>query len=231
MQIKNANGHMAIGVFLCPLLFSVFFSLPNKLHAAADALDYQPFATRDQNIFNLIHGQALPSNAALIKHKDTQWSGSLAITNTLNIKSNEEESIYLDYESYRFNLSYQYGLNENWNLKFDLPIIHLGGGFLDSSIDHWHDFFGLPGANRPFITDNQYNINYTYQNLPLINANSPTTSLGDLQISAARKFIENGNTAISLWASLKLPTGNENKLAGNGATRHFSVVSIKSKTE
>ena len=74
---------------------------------------------------------------------------SLIITNTLNIQNNNIESIYLDYEAYRFNLAYQYGLDENWNIKFDIPLIHQSGGIFDSSIDKWHDFFGLPGGQRP----------------------------------------------------------------------------------
>ena len=94
---------------------------------------FHPFAARDQNLFNLIHGQALPTNARLNKKAQGLWSSSLIITNTLNIESNSNESIYLDYEAYRFNLGYQYGINDNWNLKLDIPLIHQSGGVFDSA--------------------------------------------------------------------------------------------------
>jgi len=154
----------------------------------------------------------------LIKETETQWSTSLIITNTLNIEANANESIYLDYESYRFNLSYQYGLNRNWNLKLDLPIIHQSGGFLDSAIDSWHSFFGLPQANRPFIPHDEYEISYAVQNQTPINLNESNTTLGDLQIAAARSILDKEKTSISLWTSIKLPTGDKNKLSSNGAT-------------
>jgi len=70
------------------------------------AIGFEPFSTRDQNILNLLHGQALPTNASLVNSSQSKWNTSLIITNTLNIESNDNESIYLDYESYRFNLSY-----------------------------------------------------------------------------------------------------------------------------
>ena len=196
----------------------MLLGLPTHLTAAPDAIDYSPFEIREQNLFNLIHGQALPTNAALIKNNEHLWSSSLVISNTLNIDSSANESIYLDYETYRFNFSYQYGLGDHWNLKLDIPLLHQSGGFLDSSIDSWHEFFGLPRANRPFIEDNQYHINYTSGTQSLVDLNEASTTLGDIQIAAARSLINNNNTSLSLWAGLKLATGDKNKLSSSGAT-------------
>ncbi|RKZ62066.1 MAG: hypothetical protein DRQ44_11315 [Gammaproteobacteria bacterium] len=204
-------------VWLC-LLISLF---PAHLIASTEndnQADFQPFETRDQNLFNLIHGQALPTNARLNSQSQGLWSSSLAITNTLNIQSNNNEDIYLDFEAYRFNFSYQYGLNDKWNLKLDVPLIYQSGGFFDSAIDSWHEFWGLPRANRPLVEDNQYDIQYAYQSQTLVDLNESSTTLGDIQLAIARSLIENNSTTMSLWASVKLPTGNEDKLTSNGAT-------------
>ncbi|MBE9568105.1 MAG: DUF3187 family protein, partial [Proteobacteria bacterium] len=154
--MKNANRRDAVGVFLFLRIFIAATILPLTLPATlfadtSDRIDYNPFETRDQNLLNLIHGQPLPTNASLNKRSQGLWSSSLIITNTLNIESSAREDIRLDYESYRFNLSYQYGLNEDWNLKFDVPIIHQGGGIFDSAIEDWHEFFGLPNGKRPGV--------------------------------------------------------------------------------
>ncbi len=199
-------------------LWLLFFSFPAQLLASADNSDFYPFETRDQNLFNLIHGQSLPTNARLNKKSQGRWSNSLVITNTLNIESNSNEDIYLDYEAYRFNFSYQYGLNKNWNLKLDVPLTHQGGGVFDSAIDDWHEFFGLPRANRPFVEHNQYSIQYTGQSQVMLDLNEASTSLGDIQIAVARSIIESSGMTMSLWASLKLPTGNKDRLSSNGAT-------------
>lgn len=192
--------------------------IPTQIFAANNQTDFQPFETRDQNLFNLIHGQPLPSNARLNKKSQARWSSSLAITSAINIESTASESIYLDYEAYRFNLSYQYGLNENWNLKLDVPLIYQSGGIFDSAIDEWHGFFGLPDGKRPFVTRDQYDVQYSDNTQTLVRLDEASSALGDIQIAVARSLVESSDTTISLWGSLKLPTGNEDKLTSNGAT-------------
>ena len=220
-------------VWLNLLFVTLFTSLSataghTKYNSDNDAADFHPFETRDQNLFNLIHGQALPTNARLNKKAQGLWSSSLIITNTTNIENNNE-SIYLDYEAYRFNLSYQYGLNENWNLKFDIPVIHQSGGIFDSAIDQWHEFLGLPRGQRPTVEHDQYDIRYDFQSQPLVNLDKTSTSLGDIQIAVARVLVANSDTTMSLWASVKLPTGDKNKLTGNGATDFSAWLAINQR--
>ena len=99
-----------------------------------------------------------------------------------------------------------------------MPLLHQSGGAFDSAIDRWHEFWGLPRASRPFFEENQYIIQYSDQNQGLIDLNETSTTLGDIQVAAALSLIENSSTAMSLWASIKLPTGNADKLSGSGAT-------------
>ena len=214
--LKNVSGLTAFGVFLC-LCITAHTTSVSAAEEIINKRDFHPFETRDQNLFNLIHGQALPTNAWLNDKSQASWSSSLIITNTLNIGSNSNESIYLDYEAYRFNLAYQYGLSKDWNLKLDVPLIYQSGGIFDSAIDSWHEFFGMRSGNRPFVERNQYDIQYAYQSQALLDLNEASTSLGDIQVAIARSVIDDDRTNMSLWASLKLPTGDEEKLTGNGA--------------
>lgn len=214
--MKNVDGLTALGVFLC-LCILVRPILASASDDAVNQSDFHPFETRDQNLLNMIHGQALPTDASLNKKSQSLWSSSLIITNTLNIASNSNEDIYLDYETYRFNLSYQYGLNENWNLKVDIPLIYQGGGIFDSAIESWHEFFGMPNGNRPYVAQDQYDIRYAWQSQTLVDLSQPSTSLGDIQLAIARSILEDSHTSMSLWASLKLPTGDEARLTSNGA--------------
>ena len=66
----------------------------------------------------------------------------------------------MDYESYHLQLGFLYGINDDWALKVDIPYIYYGSGFLDSTVDSWHDTFSLPEGNRPDIPNNQFNIIY-----------------------------------------------------------------------
>jgi hypothetical protein len=87
----------------------------------------------------------------------------------------------------------------------------------------------LPEASRPFVENNQYNINYASQGKTFLNLNEENLSLGDLQIAAAHKLIDDESTAISVWASLKLPTGNKNKATGNGSVDASVWLAINKK--
>jgi hypothetical protein len=183
---------------------------------ASDRYLYQPFDTRDQNLFNLIHGQPLPTNAQLTASGTDRYTVTLVTTNALNIENNGSEQIYLDYETYRLNLAYQYGLTGNWNIKLDIPILHQGSGMFDSAIDNWHQFWGFRRGNRPVVEHNHYQVSYANLNTDF-QLDDGSTSLGDIQLAVARRFTETERSSLSLWAAIKLPTGDEKRLAGNGA--------------
>ncbi len=179
--------------------------------------DFSPFQTHDQNPFNLIQGQPLPVNAQLTAEDQLLWSSNLAITNTLNSQQSGNQSIKLDFESYRINIGLEYGLSNNWAIKINLPLIRKGGGFLDSSINDWHKFFRLPQGNRPTTANNQYRIQRTQNGSTVTRLQSADSGAGDLQLSLANQFYTTPETSISLWTGLNLPTGNSAKLNGNGA--------------
>ena len=201
------------------LCSTVFFSL----FSSSTRADFQPFEIRDQNLLNLIHGQPLPTDARLVAKSTGRWSSGLIITNTTNIQNSDNpnqvsEDIYLDYEAWRFNLSYQHGLKDDWNLRIDIPIVYQSGGIFDSSIDNWHQFFGLPRGQRPTVAHNQYLIQYEIDSSSRIDLGESSTSLGDIQLAAAHTLIDSDATQLSLWANLKLPTGNVDKLTSSGSS-------------
>jgi hypothetical protein len=201
---KSPDHGFTIGAFLCLLLTT--------------SINAQPFLTQDQNPFSLIHGQPQPVAAKLPASGNTQWSLTLDITNTLNSDSSNTESLLLDFESYNLRYSLLHGLNDNWAIKIDIPIIHYGRGFLDNTIDNWHDFFGLPRANRPYVADDQYRIKYVKNGQTQIDFNTPHSDLGDIQIALGKSIIEQEGSALSLWLATDLPTGEASSLIGNDSS-------------
>ena len=148
----------------------------------------------------------------------TQWSATLDVTNTLNAELNSSENLYIDFEAYNLRFAWLYGLNENWALRIELPLIHYGGGFLDNTIDSWHEFFGLPRASRPNVTDNQFRIYYARNGQPLINLNAAHSGIGDIQLALGRNILKNQNSTLSGWVSIDLPTGEQARLTGNDSS-------------
>jgi hypothetical protein len=201
---KSLNGHYAIGAFLClPVLSTAIAS---------------PFLTQDQNPFTLIHGQPQPASATLPTEGTLDWSLGLDITNTLNGEAANQEGLFMDYESYHLRLGLAYGFKKNWALGFDIPYLYYGGGFLDNTVESWHDTFGLPQGGRPNVDSDQFRIAYSRNGAPVIDLDSSSGGLGDIQLSLGRQLFKNAQTAFSVWSSIDLPTGDANELRGNDAS-------------
>lgn len=160
--------------------------------------------------------------AQLPEANTAQWSLTLDVTNTLNYETNNSETLFIDFESYNLRLAWLYGLNEDWALKVDIPLIYYGEGFLDNTIDSWHEFFHLPRADRPNVTDNQFHIFYEKNGQTLINLDTADSHLADIQIALGRKMAQTQNSTLSLWASTDLATGDQTNLSGNDSS-DFSI--------
>ena len=208
---KSPGCSFCIGAFL-RLAFIAYFIASTTVSAA------QPFLTQDQNPFSLIHGLPQAVTTQLPEADTSQWSLTLDITNTLNYESRNTENILLDYESYNLRFSWLHSLNEDWALKVDIPLIYYGEGFLDNTIDSWHEFFHLPRANRPNVTDNQFNIFYEKNSQTLVNLVTASSGLSDIQIALGKNITQARNSRLSLWVSADVPTGDQLNLTGNDSS-------------
>ena len=211
MFSKSPDCKSCIGAFLRLLLLACF-----AISTSASAA--QAFLTQDQNPFSLIHGQPQAVAARLPEAGTTHWSLTLDIANTLNSESINTEKLIVDFESYNLGLVWLYALNKDWAVKIDLALIHYGSGFLDNTIDSWHDFFSLPRASRPLVADNQFQIFYEQDGKVLVNIDTPNSSIGDIQIALGRNIFRENDSALSLWLATDLPTGDANNLIGNDSS-------------
>ncbi len=201
----------------------LFFILTLITSLSVQAEHPSPFNTRDQSPFSLIFGLPLASSASLLPKQQSRWISSLNISNTVNAQSknqgaNNSEKLFIDIETWNINLLYDYGLKENWMLRVQLPYVVNSGGFLDSAIDAYHQATGLPEGVRPFVPQDQIDLNYQLNNQRLIELNDKQNALGDISIALAWQASKSTDGALSYWLSLKLPTGDANKLSGSGAT-------------
>jgi uncharacterized protein DUF3187 len=177
-----------------------------------------PFLTRNESPFALIFGLPLASSAKLLQSNQSRWISSLNISNTINSQAKNNESLFIDVETLNINFIYDYGLKENWMLRVQLPYITHSGGFLDSAIDGYHQALGLPEDIRPDFPRDQIDINLSQNNTSLVNMNSRQSAVGDISIQMAWQAQQSSQGAVSYWLSLKLPSGDADKLTGSGGT-------------
>jgi Protein of unknown function (DUF3187) len=171
------------------------------------------FPVRDEN--PLIRGFYLPLPSDSRLTDGQSLSATLSLMNTLNVENRPHESVLMDGESDTLRLTYENSLFQSWRYRFTVPIIHDGGGFLDSTIADWHRWFGFNQGNRPFYPKNE--IVYSYSGLGKIDITQSQTGIGDISGELGWYPIDDAHRTVSFWGGLEAPTGSVSKLTGDGA--------------
>lgn len=208
MPYKTPARYPSRGGFFCLLFCSL----------SAQAQPAEPLVTRDQNPLVSIYGLPLPVNARLLAAGKDHWLTSFNLTNTINVDNTANSELIVDTESSQLDLIYTFGLSDDWMLRLHFGVTHHGTGYFDSWIYNYHDLLGLKQGDRDLIANDQFQIYVSENNNTLIDLQTAQSGISDTQIQLGYQLTRNTNSAASLWTSIKLPTGDSNKLTGSGST-------------
>ena len=206
------------------ILYNLFFFFVFLYTSSGKAETASPFLTHDINPLVMIYGLPLVTPAKIIAADETRLSTSLNISNTVHNETftNESmvinESLIVDAETYQLNLLFEYGLSENWVFGFKLPVVAHNSGFMDASIDRFHEIFGFPEHIRPKTPRDLFQIKYEYNGVTMIDLQQRTAGVGDVSLQLGYQAKSSNDFHLSYWGSLKLPTGDAQKLTGSGGT-------------
>ena len=170
----------------------------------------------------LLHGLDLAGSGiphpepAAVRDIGHQLNAHLDVSSNFTNAGNGAESIVIDGETYRITLRGVFGLGNGWETGLELPVIKHSGGFLDSFIVQWHDFFGLPQLGRDQVANNQLRYQYQYGNQNRVDISAGDTGLGDVVLFAGKRLPVALRTALRM--QIKLPTGRPAGLFGSGGT-------------
>lgn len=182
--------------------------------------DQNWFFLRNHNPFLQVYGLPTFQAAVLTGEGEPRYRAILDIANHAESAGTPSETVVVDGESYFLTLSLRHRLRQWLEVGFDLPVIGHSNGIFDNAIERWHKIWGLSNSKR--VRDsNELQISYARDGTAFYNLSSPAWGIGDLQLTAAVP-VWGGNRsdgrALSVRSSLKLPTGDEKKLLGSGAT-------------
>ncbi len=179
------------------------------LSAALPVLAADPFVFPTVNQGALARLYALPSPAAADAATGTRLQLDWANENVIQQLGNE--SLRVDGESLRLAISQRWQWR-SWRFSAELPLLSTGGGMLDSGIEEWHHWFGLPNGGRDQIPRDEYRYRYVRNGVTVMDVSDAGTGLGDLRLGAARC----NETQGCLRVMAQLPTGDADKLTGGG---------------
>ena len=160
-------------------------------------------------------GFSLPTTApaSLLGRSESAWSVTTHwISNFVEDRRSNLAAVS-DGETFIGSLRYARGFGD-FEIGIDLPYVRHSGGFLDSIIVDWHDFFGLPQGGREGAPDDRLLFQLEERNAS-IRLDSPSKGFGDAKIHLARA-IDIGEGATAGRLTIKLPTGELDALTGTG---------------
>ena len=168
--------------------------------------------------FHLIYGTPGSFGARLLPPGTTELILSADAASYLVGEKSGSEEILIDGETYRLALTLRRGFRNRWEWFAEAPLIMHRGGAFDSFIENWHDFFGLPQSGRDEAPRDRLVLFYRDGAKIPFHIRENAFSFGDVSLglgyAPARKLFSNDGLAIR--AALKLPTGDEDLLAGTG---------------
>lgn len=177
--------------------------------AAVPAAASPPFVFPVFNQGALARQHALPSPEAA--SAEAGWHLQLDWTNEVLLEQAGTESLRLDSESLRLSIS-EHWRWAGWRFTAELPLLITGGGVLDSGIEEWHGWFGLPNGGREQLPRDAFRNTYTRGADTIFDVGDSGSRLGDLRLGAATC----GEALRCLRVMLQLPTGDADELEGGG---------------
>ncbi|MFV8818073.1 DUF3187 family protein [Haliea sp. E17] len=134
------------------------------------------------------------------------------------------ERLHLDGETDRLALTLQYGFYRDWDLRLELPWLRHSGGFLDSSIDGWHDFWGMSDGGRSVAPRDE--LLYGYQGQGGFLLEDDAAGPGDPTLSVSRQLIAGENLGALLSLGYKFSLADDDEFLGSGSDDIYLAVQV-----
>lgn len=184
-------------------------------------MEITPFRTTNQSPLLMIHPLPAEASSAIAPKNRFFTALTFDLANSYTASSSGVEKILLDGESCRWTLSTRYGLTDSIEVGIELPWVMYGGGFLDSFIVDWHDTFGMPQGGRDVAAQNRIDYSYSKAGALKAHMDSSGSGPGDIVLTGGMKLYQEKSPllhdALSMRATIKLPSGDSDALRGNGA--------------
>jgi len=156
----------------------------------------------------------------------TRFGATLEVANHYRFSLQGNERLMLDGETVRTNLAFTHGFASGWSLGLEVPYYKVSGGVLDDVIDGWHSAFSMPDGGRNARPEGEFLYAFGQPQALSFDLSEPQTGVGDTQVKFARLFGREQGFVVQ--ATVKLPTGDEDMLAGSGSS-DWSVTLLRTR--
>ncbi|HLA73875.1 MAG TPA: DUF3187 family protein [Steroidobacteraceae bacterium] len=139
------------------------------------------------------------------------------------------ENYLLDLESATLDLAMHYKISSQWAVYAIATAVSYDGGFLDSTIEKFHETFGFSTFGRHAVARNQANLVYDLKGSQTVLLGGPSTSGFSDPTFGLRYtgFKLPGRWQMSVETAVKVPLDGERLLLSTGRTDYGAQVSVR----
>ncbi len=177
----------------------------------------QPVNATNLTPFTGVLGQPAIRSAALPGRGRLDWRADIALASHSAIGARGEEVAFIDGQTLRLAASLSYQPATRWQFSLEMPWISHSGGFLDATIEEWHNLTGLTNGERDRQDRDRLRFAYT-GSAGSFELSDSRAGLGDIRASAVYALRQDARRQVALRALVEVPTGDPARLTGNGAT-------------
>ena len=189
---------------------------------AAEEADERSIATPlrivNLNPFHMLYGVPSSFGAPVLAPGSSELIASMDIASHLRGGVSGREIVAIDGETYRQALSLRHGFGNGWEYLLDLSFVSHRPGSLDSFIEEWHRACGLPQGDRLETPRDRLTLIYADSDRTHVDIESSVSSVGDVSLGLGYALPSPpfSNDGMVVRATVKLPSGDEDVLAGSG---------------
>ena len=186
-----------------------------SLSVAAVTAAAEPLDDRDNGPMSGILSFPDSTETALLLDR-ARFAGSLLamVSSHAIVARRGDETLVFDGETARLEFGLRYGVSERLELGLRLPCLRHSAGRLDSLIDRWHDWFGLPGGSREIRARDLLEFTYADAGGRRFDLRDSVSDFGDLRLTAGWRLGAGGTHRRALRLGVTLPTGKVDSLTG-----------------
>jgi hypothetical protein len=193
------------------IIFFIVFLMCLPWEALADDPVVDAFPLRNHNPFLQVFGLPKFQTDELVRPDKIDFAISYDIANDADDAERAGGDLVIDGEMQTLSLSLRRRAFDRMEFGIDVPYVSHSGGSLDGLIKDWHNLVGLSNSMREGPND-QIQHSYALDGITRYELLVPQSGIGDVQLSAAYAM-----ESVTFRASIKLPTGDPDKLTGSGA--------------
>lgn len=138
-----------------------------------------------------------------------------------------EDYYFVDSAITVLHITGHYALSDAASVYAVLPVQWHKNGFLDNSIESFHNTLDFPNANRQYVSQNDYTMLLRLNGEQVQYLQPPGSGLGDPVLGFRYRDLSLGEWAVVLEAAVTLPLGTVDPFFANGAADAGMQVSLQ----